>query len=103
MMFLDTYEQVSAATQSGRKVVCRAGSIAECRDVARHIIRTTKDDWFYAQNKPQILRQGDGFLHMVIHEDEARGMEYHDSIGWIGEAVAARVRIPTANVKEASL
>ena len=97
-MHLDTYEQVSQAARSGRMVVCRVGSALERQEVAHHIIRTTKDDWHYTQARPEILRQGDGFLHMVIHENEVRGMEYHDSIGWIGEAIAARVRLDSTNI-----
>jgi hypothetical protein len=94
-MFLDTYDQVAEAIKSGRKVVCRAGSVLECRSVAWRVIRTAKGDWLYSQADPQFLRHGDGLLHMVMNETDARGMEYHDSIGCIGEAVAARVRLST--------
>lgn len=94
-MHLDTYEQVSEAAKLGRKVVCRVSSGMERQEVAAEIIRKTKDDWHYSKSKPEILRLGEGFLHMVITPEEVRGMEYHDSIGWIGEEVAARVRLNT--------
>lgn len=96
-MHLDTYKEVAAAVASGRNVVCRVSGYTEAVMVGREVMSSSHHGWSRSQSNPFLLRCGIGIFHMVMHEREAVSMEYHDSIGWIGEFIASRVRLDQNN------
>mgnify|MGYP003636926509 CR=1 FL=1 len=98
-MHLDTYKDAAVAVSAGRNVVCRVGSHREALDTGRAIMNATHHGWSHSQSNPYKLRCMGGLLHLVIHEHEAAGMEYHDSIGVVGALIASRVRLdPNHNI-----
>lgn len=92
-MHLDTYEQVANAVNAGRNVVCRVSNQRERIECGREIMNSAHHRWEFNRSNPNILRSGAGMVHIFIQTDEVRGMKYHDSIGWIGDEVSARVRL----------